>query len=89
VAIVLGVWRLTADGGETTTQTNLNHVAYARLWNATIIGTPKDTVLGRWPGGYQVYPDGARNECFQWFDRPIRLYNLCFKKGVLVTKSIA
>ena len=40
VAAGLGVW-LATRGDSTTTAPTLSHVAYARLWNATVIGTPQ------------------------------------------------
>jgi len=67
----------------------LNHVAYARLWSGTAVGTQLDTVLAKWPEPYQTYSDGFKNQCYEWWDKPLSLYNLCFKKGVLVTKSLA
>jgi hypothetical protein len=76
-----------AGGGKS--ETTLNHVAYARLWTKTTRGTPVATVLGSWPAPYQTYHDGFQNMCYEWWDSPVRLYNLCFKKGVLVTKSFA
>ena len=88
VAVGLGIWLSTRDDSTTTVPT-LSHVAYARLWNATVIGTPQATVLAKWPEPYQVYPDNFKNDCFEWWDKPQHLYNLCFKEGVLVAKSIA
>jgi hypothetical protein len=74
--------------GGSTKPGKLSHVAYARLWSRTSIGSPMDKVLGQWPKPYQIYPDSSRNHCFEWWDRPFILYNLCFNKGVLVTKSL-
>jgi hypothetical protein len=82
VALVVGL-----GGGSS--KPALTHVAFARLWTRTVIGTPRNTVLSSWPKPYQTYPDGFRNQCFEWWDKPLSLYNLCFHKGVLVTKSIA
>jgi hypothetical protein len=75
-----------SSGGSTP---QLNHVAYARLWIKTSLGSRQDVVLPEWPKPYQTYSDGTKNECYEWWDRPLSLYNLCFKKGVLVAKSIA
>ena len=86
VGVAVGLTLVLTAGG---TKPAVTHVAYARLWTKTIIGTPRATVLGTWPKPYQTYPDGFKNQCFEWWDRPFSLYNLCFKKGVLVTKSIA
>jgi hypothetical protein len=84
VAIVLAITL-----GGSSSKPKLSHVAYARLWTRTVIGASRETVLGDWPTPYQSYPDGFKNQCFEWWDRPFSLYNLCFRKGVLVTKSIA
>ena len=85
VAIVLAI--VLTSGGKSAR--SLNHVAYARLWTKTTKGSPIAQVLGDWPAPYQTYHDGFKNLCYEWWDRPVNLYNLCFKKGVLVTKSIA
>ena len=67
----------------------LSHVAYARLWVRTTIGSPRAEVLSDWPKHpYQSYLDGFQNQCFEWWDKPLNLYNLCFRKGILITKSI-
>jgi hypothetical protein len=63
-------------------------VAYARLWSGTQIGSSMTTVLARWPKPYQKYADGSQQQCFEWWDKPIYLYNLCFKNEVLVSKDI-
>jgi hypothetical protein len=86
IGVAVGLAVGLSGGGSKPT---LTHVAYARLWTRTVIGTPRTTVLSNWPKPYQTYPDGFKNQCFEWWDRPLSLYNLCFRKGVLVTKSIA
>jgi hypothetical protein len=87
VAVGVVVMKVTSDNGSSSHQ--LNHVAYARLWSGTTVGSRLDAVLAKWPEPYQTYSDGFKNQCYEWWDRPLSLYNLCFKKGVLVTKSLA
>jgi hypothetical protein len=70
-------------------QTKLDHAGYARLWTTTSVGSQQAAVLKRWPKPYSVYHDGFANQCYEWSDYPAYLYNLCFKKGVLITKSLA
>jgi hypothetical protein len=88
VAVVVAVLAISLSGGSSKPP-GLTHLAYARLWTRTVIGTPRTTVLANWPKPYQTYPDGFKNQCFEWWDKPLSLYNLCFRRGVLVTKSIA
>jgi hypothetical protein len=83
VALAVGL----SGGGSTPT---LTHVAFARLYTETAIGDSRTKVMSEWPKKpYQTYSDGFKNQCFEWWDRPLSLYNLCFRKGVLVTKSLA
>jgi hypothetical protein len=97
VAVVLAVV-LTGGGGSGgggTTEagradsTQLSHAEYARLWTATRVGEARSKVLARWPEEpYQHYSDNLKDECFEWLDKPIYLYNLCFRDGVLRSKSV-
>jgi hypothetical protein len=100
VAIAVVLATSLTDGGETkrggaTTQasdadsTQLSHADYARLWKRTRVGESKSTVLARWPKKpYQHYSDNLKDDCFEWLDKPLYLYNLCFKGGVLRSKSL-
>ena len=46
-------------------------------------------MLARWPKKpYQHYVDNLKDECFEWQDKPLYLYNLCFKGGVLRSKEL-
>jgi hypothetical protein len=67
----------------------VSHSDYARLWQETHVGDRKETVLERWPKPpYQHYTDNLRDDCFEWSDEPIYLYNLCFSGGVLRSKDL-
>jgi hypothetical protein len=68
---------------------NLTHAEYAHLYKSAVIGTTRIAVLDRWPKPpYQRYHDGKGDLCFEWFDKPVALYNLCFKNDVLADKAI-
>jgi hypothetical protein len=92
LAIVLtdgGDGKGTAGAARQATTLQLSHAAYARLWQRTRVGEPTKAVLARWPKTpYQHYGDNLKDDCFEWFDKPNFLYNLCFKGGVLRTKSL-
>jgi hypothetical protein len=81
VGLTLGL-----SGGKKST---MSHAGYARLWTSTSVGSQQAAVLKRWPKPYNVYHDGFSNQCYEWSDYPAYLYNLCFKKGILITKSLA
>jgi hypothetical protein len=91
LAAGLTVW-LTSGGG---TKASISHDAYLRLWAGAVPGETTTKVLDEWPKPpYQTYSDGFRNQCYEWLDKsiPLRsasLYNLCFKHGKLVSKSLA
>jgi hypothetical protein len=95
----LGAWYATQGSGgksgassqQSSTQASppiLSHRAYALLFlNATLKKT-RISVLRQWPNPpYQHYTAG-KQDCFEWWDKPIALYNLCFEHGVLTTKAI-
>ena len=66
----------------------LSHEDFARLFAETRVGDEKDAVLGRWPiDPYQHYRDNLEDDCYEWSDTPLYLYNLCFTEGVLRTKE--
>ncbi len=62
--------------------------AYAHLYKVATIHKTTLSVLPHWPKPYQIYLDGTGEHCYEWFDRPSILYNLCFKNGVLADKSL-
>jgi hypothetical protein len=67
----------------------LSHAAYAQLYQAAVLQQTTIGVLARWPKPpYQSYRDGRGDQCFEWYDKPVALYNLCFRHGLLVDKAI-
>jgi|SRR5580658_9389970 hypothetical protein len=98
VAIGLAVWfAVTANGGKTpragavTTSSSLprlSHRAYALLYADALVHKTRISVLAKWPRPpYQHYRAGDQN-CYEWYDRPVALYNLCFVNGLLTDKEI-
>jgi hypothetical protein len=94
VVVAAGLSVFIATGAKPAVQPN--HAAYQKLWNGTRVGSSMSSVLARWPSPpYERYTDGAKNRCFEWLDRSKTghklsyLYNLCFKNGILATKSLA
>ena len=86
LAAGLGV-ALTSSSASPTT----SHQEYAQLFaNATVMHTTID-VLNKWPKPYQIYHDGFFHRCYEWWDKPLFLYNLCFDRsnGLLVNKELA
>ena len=87
VAVAAGLSAfLMSRGGKGTTQST--GVTYAQLWRGTQIGSSMPVVLARWPKPYQKSADGSQQQCFEWWDKPTYLYNLCFKSGVLISRDI-
>jgi len=68
----------------------LSHAAYAKLYNSAVLGQTTSAVLKQWPSPpYQRYHSGSGLLCYEWWDKPVALYNLCFNgKGVLEDKAI-
>jgi hypothetical protein len=68
----------------------LSHASYARLYHEATLGQTTTAVLKQWPNPpYQRYHSGSGLVCYEWWDKPVALYNLCFdKKGVLEDKAI-
>ena len=66
------------------------HRAYAELFaNANVLQT-RISVLDKWPKPYQIYHDAYFHKCYEWWDKPLFLYNLCFDRnnGLLVNKEL-
>lgn len=80
----------TASTTGTNASSKLSHAAYAHLYEAATIGKTTDAVLDKWPKPpYQRYHSGSGLLCYEWYDKPVALYNLCFNgKGVLQDKAI-
>jgi hypothetical protein len=79
-----------ASSGSTARTGNLSHAAYAKLYHSAVLGHTTSAVLKEWPSPpYQRYHSGSGLVCFEWWDKPVALYNLCFNsKGVLEDKAI-
>jgi hypothetical protein len=88
IALAVGLTLVFTSGGKSTP--TATHQQYAELFaNATVLRT-KIAVLGSWPKPYQIYHDAYFHRCYEWWDRPLFLYNLCFDRtsGVLVNKEL-
>jgi hypothetical protein len=70
-----------------TTNPSPTHFAYRQLFNSAVVGTTKISVLKQWPKPYQVYT-AKPDQCFEWYDNHVALYNLCFLNGVLHAKDL-
>ena len=70
--------------------TTVSHKEYAQLFARATIAQTKITVLNQWPKPYQIYHDAYFHRCYEWWDKPLFLYNLCFdrKNGILVNKEL-
>jgi len=67
----------------------LTDAQYIELFAQTKVGTTTTKILSSWPKPYQTYLDQFGHHCYEWYDKPRALYNLCFTvKGVLVAKQI-
>lgn len=93
-AAVVGLTLAFTGGGGST---QLSHADFVRLWRETRVGQPTAEVLARWPTTpYQHYTDGVKNDCYEFADVPNKrfnnlpqnLYNLCFRDGVLRSKTL-
>jgi hypothetical protein len=71
--------------------TTVSHKEYAQLFAKATVMHTKITVLNDWPKPYQIYHDGYLHRCYEWWDKPLFLYNLCFDRsnGLLVNKELA
>jgi hypothetical protein len=94
----LGAWYGTrgsgANGSSVTavrmqaTMPLLSHRQYALLYLNAVISKTRISVLNNWPKPpYQHYRSG-HEDCYEWWDKPIALYNLCFENGILTDKAI-
>ena len=81
---------LKGSNGSTARTGKISHAAYAKLYKSAVIGQTTSAVLKQWPNPpYQRYHSGSGLQCYEWWDKPVALYNLCFNgKGVLEDKAI-
>jgi hypothetical protein len=97
VAAGVGTWYATSGGGAahsaTTSSTaagtpTLSHRTYALLYLGAIVKKSRIGILKQWPNPpYQHYTSGVES-CYEWWDKPIALYNLCFENGLLTDKAV-
>lgn len=93
IGLPLGLTSGSHHAASTTTAAStgsLSHASYARLYHAARLGKTTTAVLKQWPSPpYQRYHSGSGLLCYEWWDKPVALYNLCFNgKGVLEDKAI-
>jgi hypothetical protein len=86
IALIVGVtvWATSSKGSSNPAP---SHVAYRQLFNSAVVGQTKLSVLSQWPKPYQTYT-AAPDQCFEWYDSHVALYNLCFLNGVLHAKDL-
>jgi len=67
----------------------LSHDAYMRIYSRAVPGRTKISLIDQLPKPpYQRYHDNFHDTCFQWLDKPVGLYNYCFRNGTLVIKDL-
>ena len=86
IAIVVGitVWATTSSSTSTAVPT---HLEYRQLFDSAVVGKTTLSVLSEWPKPYQVY-SAKPDQCYEWYDNHVALYNLCFLNGVLHAKDL-
>ena len=66
----------------------LSHRPFALLYLGAIVHKSRVSILKKWPSPpYQQFTSGPQT-CYEWWDKPVALYNLCFQNGLLTTKAI-
>jgi hypothetical protein len=59
---------------------------WEQLYRESRVGAKETAVLALWPKiPYQHYSDNLKDDCYEW--QGDNLYNLCFKGGVLKSKT--
>jgi hypothetical protein len=86
VAIVAGVGGWLATRGSSEPQ--LDHRQFAALFGGAVLHQTTIDYIKKWPKPYQIYHDSYQHQCYEWYDKPIALYSLCFKNGTLVNKDL-
>ncbi len=84
VAAGLATWLVTRDSSKP----QLTHRDYAALFGSAVVRQTKIAFIKQWPKPYQIYHDSYQHQCYEWYDKPIALYSLCFKDGTLVNKDL-
>jgi hypothetical protein len=66
-----------------------SHASYAEMYEAAIPGRTKISSVENWPRPPdQSYHDNFNDQCYQWRDPHVALYNLCFRHGTLAFKEV-
>jgi hypothetical protein len=56
---------------------------------AVVHKSPAGPTIAEWPKPTQgPFTQGSNDTCYEWYDKPIAIYSLCFKNGVLADKAI-
>jgi hypothetical protein len=77
---------LTRGGGGPSGNDTATGLSWAQRFTDSRIGGKMDAVLALWPKiPYQHYSDNLKDDCYEW--QGDNLYDLCFKHGVLRTKT--
>ncbi len=85
VGLIVGITVLATSNGSS--NPSPTHFAYRQLFDEAVVGRTKISVLSDWPKPYQVYT-AKPDQCFEWYDNHVALYNLCFLNGVLHAKDL-
>jgi hypothetical protein len=85
VALIVGITVLATR--KSSSNPSPTHFAYRQLFDAAVVGQTKISVLSQWPKPYQTYT-ATPDQCFEWYDQHVALYNLCFLNGVLHAKDL-
>ncbi len=86
VALIVGITVLATSSSSSSTPVP-THIAYRQLFDSAVVGQTKLSVLSQWPKPYQTYT-ATPDQCFEWYDTHVALYNLCFLHGVLHAKDL-
>jgi hypothetical protein len=84
VALIVGITVLATKSSSKPTP---SHLAFRQLFDSAVVGQTKISVISQWPKPYQVY-SAKPDECYEWYDSKVALYNLCFLNGVLHAKDL-
>ena len=85
VALVVGITIFATS--KSTPKAAPTHLAFRQLFESAVVGKTTISVLSQWPKPYQSYT-AKPDQCFEWYDNHVALYNLCFLNGVLHAKDL-
>ncbi len=84
VALIVGI---TIFATKSNSKPTPSHLAFRQLFDSAVVGQTKISVISQWPKPYQIYT-AKPDECYEWYDTQVALYNLCFLNGVLHAKDL-